>query len=96
MYLNTITCYNKMNFTVFLLPLIQITQLLNPIMYTDLIVSISNNTYALSEYMNKEATIILNKIYYPITNNDMLDEMYGDDNKIIEKIIKGDSNEWMI
>lgn len=99
MYLNTITCYNKMNLTVFLLPLIQITQLLNPAIYNDFIVRISNTTYALTEYMNKESINMLN-IYYPIMSDDMLDKMYDDDNRddeeIIEKIIKDDSDEWMI
>ena len=95
MYLNTITCYNKMNLTVFLLPLIQITQLLNPAIYNDFIVRISNTTYALTEYMNKESINMLN-IYYPIMSDDMLDKMYDNDEEIIEKIIKDDSDEWMI
>ena len=93
MYLNTITYYNKMNFTVFLLPLIQITQLLNPAIYTDLIVRISNTTYALTEYMNKESINMLN-IYYPIMNDDILQDDIEED--IIEELITSDSDEWMI
>jgi len=95
MYLNTLTYYNKMNFTIFLLPLIQITQLLNPAIYTDLIIRISNTTYALTEYMNKESINMIN-IYYPIMSDDMLDKMYDNDEEIIEKIIKDDSDDWMI
>lgn len=95
MYLNALTYYNKMNFTIFLLPLIQITQLLNPVIYSDFIVSISNTTYALTEYMNKESVNMLN-IYYPIMSDDMLDKMYDNDEEIIEKIIKDDSDDWMI
>lgn len=95
MYLNALTYYNKMNFTIFLLPLIQITQLLNPAIYSDFIVSISNTTYALTEYMNKESVNMLN-IYYPIMSDDMLDKMYDNDEEIIEKIIKDDSDDWMI
>ena len=93
MYLNTLTYYNKMNFTIFLLPLIQITQLLNPAIYTDLIIRISNSTYALTEYMNKESINMIN-IYYPIMSDDMLDKMYDNDEENIEKIIKDDSDEW--
>tara|TARA_B100001287_G_scaffold271541_1_gene271977 strand:- start:2617 stop:2904 length:288 start_codon:yes stop_codon:yes gene_type:complete len=95
MYLNTLTYYNKMNFTVFLFPIIQITQLLNPVILSDIIFRISNTTYALTEYMNNEATIILNKIHYPIMNDDIYDDdIYDDD--IFDKITKGDSDEWMI
>ena len=94
MYLNTLTYYNKMNFTIFLLPLIQITQLLNPVIYSDFIVSsISNTTYALTEYMNKESVNMLN-IYYPINNDDILGDHVQED--IIEEIIRSDSDEWMI
>ena len=98
MYLNALTYYNNMNFTIFLLPLIQITQLLNPVIYSDFIVSISNTTYALTEYMNKESVNMLN-IYYPIMNDDILEDIIQEDN--IQEDINGELNkyendDWMI
>lgn len=93
MYLNALTYYNKMNFTIFLLPLIQITQLFDPLIYSDFIVRISNTTFALTEYMNRESVNMLN-IYYPIMNDDILRDHVQED--IIEEIIRSDSDEWMI